>query len=240
MCVCACVRVCRRAHAWMCMHCHLQLFATPWTVALQARLCTEFSRQEYWSMLPFPIPGDLPNPGIEPMSLAPLTLASTFLTTGPPAHEAPLPQPLPNKFTIGLCFISFYLRWWASLVAQWWRLCPPMQEMWVPSLGKEDTLGKEMVSYSNILAWEISWTEELGRLQSMRSKKSQIQLLKNKHQRHSVMRFALTIQSHAWRWGKLVADFCGGKYCKNNKTGYLSNIEKQNIVWHHLYAECQK
>ena len=40
----------------------------PWTVALQAPLFMEFSRQEYWSGLPFPSPGDLPDPGIESMS----------------------------------------------------------------------------------------------------------------------------------------------------------------------------
>ena len=41
-------------------------FATPWTVARQAPLSLGFPRQEYWSGLPFPLPGDLPNPGIEP------------------------------------------------------------------------------------------------------------------------------------------------------------------------------
>ena len=45
---------------------HVQLFATPWTVAHQAPPSMEFSRQEYWSGLPFASPGDLPNPGIEP------------------------------------------------------------------------------------------------------------------------------------------------------------------------------
>ena len=44
--------------------------ATPWTVVCQASLCMGFSRQEYWSGLPFPSPGDLPNPGIEPGSPA--------------------------------------------------------------------------------------------------------------------------------------------------------------------------
>ena len=44
-------------------------FVMPWTVALQAPLSMEFSRQEYWSGLPFPSPGDLPSPGIEPKSL---------------------------------------------------------------------------------------------------------------------------------------------------------------------------
>ena len=49
---------------------HVQLFATPWTVAYQAPLSMGFSRQEYWSELQFPSPGGLPNPGIEPGSPA--------------------------------------------------------------------------------------------------------------------------------------------------------------------------
>ena len=48
----------------------VRLFAISWTVAYQAPLPMEFSRQEYWSGLPFPFPGDLPNPGIEPGSPA--------------------------------------------------------------------------------------------------------------------------------------------------------------------------
>ena len=48
---------------------HVQFFATPWTVACQAPLSMGFSRQEYWSGLPFPPPGDVPDPGIEPVSL---------------------------------------------------------------------------------------------------------------------------------------------------------------------------
>jgi len=47
----------------------LCLFVTPWTVARQAPLSMGFPRQEYWSGLSFPPPGDLPDPGIEPMSL---------------------------------------------------------------------------------------------------------------------------------------------------------------------------
>ena len=46
----------------------VQLFVTPWTVAYQAPPSIGFSRQEYWSGLPFPSPGDLPNPRIEPGS----------------------------------------------------------------------------------------------------------------------------------------------------------------------------
>ena len=48
----------------------IRLFATPWTAAYQAPQSMEFSRQEYWSGLPFPSPGDLPDPGIEPGSPA--------------------------------------------------------------------------------------------------------------------------------------------------------------------------
>ena len=48
----------------------VQLFATPWTVTYQASLSMGFYKQEYWSGLPFPSPGDLPNPGIEPWSPA--------------------------------------------------------------------------------------------------------------------------------------------------------------------------
>ena len=56
-------------------------FAILWTVACQAPLSMRFPRQEYWSGLPFPSPGDLPDPGIEPMSLA---LLGGFFTTESP------------------------------------------------------------------------------------------------------------------------------------------------------------
>ena len=58
----------------------VQLFATPWTVALQAPPSIGFSRQEYWSGLPFPSPRDLPDPGIEPKSP---TLQADALTSEP-------------------------------------------------------------------------------------------------------------------------------------------------------------
>ena len=56
------------------------------------------------------------------------------------------------------------------------RICLPVQEMWVQTLGQEDPLDKEMALLSSILAWEIPWTEEPGGLQSMGSQKSQTQL----------------------------------------------------------------
>ena len=54
------------------------------TVAIQAPLSLGFSRQEYWSGLPFPSSGDLPNPGIEPLSPA---LAGVFFTSEPPEKK---------------------------------------------------------------------------------------------------------------------------------------------------------
>jgi len=58
--------------------------ATPWTVACQAPLAMGFSRQEYWSGLPFPPSGDLPNPGIEPESLCLLHWQVGSLLLAPP------------------------------------------------------------------------------------------------------------------------------------------------------------
>ena len=59
----------------------VQLFVTRWTVAHQAPLSTGFSRQEYWNGLPFLPPGDLPDPGIKPVSLVSPALAGGFFTT---------------------------------------------------------------------------------------------------------------------------------------------------------------
>ena len=59
----------------------VRLFATLWNVTCQALLSMGFSRQEYWSGLPFPPPGDLPDLGIEPMSLISPALAGGFFTT---------------------------------------------------------------------------------------------------------------------------------------------------------------
>ena len=70
-----CVYVCAQS-----VNC-VQFFATPWTVAGQVPLSLGFSRQECWSRLPCPLPGDLPDPGIEPMSPVVPTLAGGFFTT---------------------------------------------------------------------------------------------------------------------------------------------------------------
>ena len=70
-------------HARMCAPpcSRVWLFETPWTVAHQDPLSMEFSRQEYWSGLPFPTPGDLPNPRIEPTSFVPPALAGRIFNS---------------------------------------------------------------------------------------------------------------------------------------------------------------
>ena len=123
----------------------VQLFATPWTVAHQVPPSMEFSRQQYWSGLPFPSPGDLPDPGIEPGSP---TLQADALPSEPPGK--------PNA---------------ASLVAQRLKCLPAIQETQVRSLGREDPLEKEMATHFSTVAWRIPWMEEPGGLQSRGSQR---------------------------------------------------------------------
>ena len=74
---------------------HIQLFAAPWPVACQVPLSMGSPRQEYWRGLPFPSPGDLPDPGIKPVSPA---LAGRFFTTEPP--EKPVDAGIQHKFLL--------------------------------------------------------------------------------------------------------------------------------------------
>ena len=97
------------------------LFATPWTVTYKAPPSMGFSRQEYWSGLPFPSPGDLPNPGIEPRSPA---LQADALTSEPPGRSTGYNSP---KYYSGICCI-------AQLV----KNPPAMQETLTQFLGRED------------------------------------------------------------------------------------------------------
>ena len=67
---------------------HVQVFAIPWTATRQAPLSMGFPRQEYWSRLPFPTPGNLPAPGIKPMSPVSLALKGRFFNH--PANQEAL------------------------------------------------------------------------------------------------------------------------------------------------------
>ena len=97
-CLCPCCNNCLKPflpplhplHPCECMLSCVWLLATLWTVAHQAPLSLGFSRQQYWSGLPFPSLGDLPDQGIEPASLASLTLAGRFFTIAPPGKPSPL------------------------------------------------------------------------------------------------------------------------------------------------------
>ena len=139
------------------------IFPTPWTVAHQAPLSMEFSRQEYWSGLPFLTVGDLPDSGIEPVFPASPALVSRLFTTEPPGAsniEALYPcldvqtiQTLETLKSTGLNQVE-----WMILNSS----CLP----WHLTSGMTN-LEKAMAPHSSTLAWKIPWTEEPGRLQSM-------------------------------------------------------------------------
>ena len=98
MCVCVHTCVCVSVLS------RVQVFATPQTVAHQAPLSMGFPRQEYWSVLPFPPPGDLPDPGIEPSSLVSPALVGGFFTncaTWEALRKFNLPQ-ISLKETVGI------------------------------------------------------------------------------------------------------------------------------------------
>ena len=101
----------------------VQLFVTPWTVAYQAPLSVGFSRQEYWSGLPFPSPGDLPNPEIEPGSS---TLQADALPSEPPGKPVDTMKSL-KKWTCIYCIYFFsptVLPWKLFKIASASRLEP--------------------------------------------------------------------------------------------------------------------
>ena len=107
----------------------------------------------------FPTPGDLPDLGVEPRSLAPPALADRFFTTAPPRKPLHHVQ-MEIKMSPTL---------WTSLVAQTVKCLPTIRETQLQSLGWEDLLEKEMATHSSTLAWKIPWMEKPGRLQSMGS-----------------------------------------------------------------------
>ena len=73
-------------------------------------------------------------------------------------------------------------------MAQTVKNLPAMMETWVQSLGWEDLLEKEIASHSSVLAWEIPWTEEPGRVQSMGSQRVRHDLATKQQQQHNLVR----------------------------------------------------
>ena len=98
---------------YVCVLCHIWLFMTLWTVVFQAPLSMKFSRQEYWSGLPFPTPGHLPDPGIKPTSLVLSAMAGGWVLYHCDAWEAPLQNML-------------------------WARCGPVSGCSLPAGGMED------------------------------------------------------------------------------------------------------
>ena len=130
--------------------------ATPWTVAHQAPLSTGFSRPEYWSGLPFPSPGDLPNPGIEPMSPAFPALASIFSTTEPPGKPqiGAYPWNILSQETFSVTHLPLNLEHTEKPHA-----LPPSTIFLINvyRLGRSPGEGKGY-THSSILTWRIPWT----------------------------------------------------------------------------------
>ena len=111
---------------------------TPWTVTYQAPPSMGFSRQEYWSVLAFPSPGNLPDPRIEP---------------GSPALQADALTSEPNRSIGPACLKSQSVTcWFYSFVPQLVKNPLAMREAWVRSLGWEDPLEKREATHPHVLA----------------------------------------------------------------------------------------
>ena len=138
------------------------LFATLWVLARRAPLSTVFSRQEYWSGLPCTLPGDRPNPGIEPISLMSTVLVGRFFTTrvtwealaniapcckwgegsGAPLQYSCLENPMG-----GGAWLAAVL----GVAKSWTRLSD------FTFTFHFHALEKEMAAHSSVLAWRIPW-----------------------------------------------------------------------------------
>ena len=117
----------------------VRLFVTPWTVPHQAPLSMGFSRQEYWSELPCPSPGDLPNPRIELMSSMSAALAGGFFITSSTWEEA-----------VGL---SLWNKMPSQMADMTHSLCQPSPETKWPVIGHKATFSSGASRSSHI--WSL-------------------------------------------------------------------------------------
>ena len=126
----------------VCVLCCIQLFVTLWTVAHQAPLSLEFSWQKYWSVLPFPCPGDLPDTAIKPTSPESPTLAGRFFTTSPPVEA-----------------LWFSLSAAAKPLQSCSTLCDPIDSSpsvsAVPGILQARVLEWVAISFSNAWKWKV-------------------------------------------------------------------------------------
>ena len=137
---------------------HVQLFANPWTTACQAPLSMEFSRPEYWSGLLFPSPGDLPNPGMEPASLA-LQADSLPSEPGKIIRMGPiLTQPMVSVFIRREIFHMKTrthrenVMWWQRQGLEWFILRSRNAKDWWPPLEPRKKEGRILPEHQ----WEHS------------------------------------------------------------------------------------
>ena len=143
---------------------HVQLFATPWTVAHQVPPSRKFSKQEYWNGWPFPSPGELPDPRIKPGSLALQAGALPSEPTGKPKLCKPM--------LISLGTRRLHSTWWAMLFIQWATplisprchvncdpLTPTMQTAQPDELHSGKTLHDTSEVNLRPLVWAVGQTE---------------------------------------------------------------------------------
>ena len=123
------------SHFWLC--------ATPWTVAHKAPQPTGFSKQEYWSVLPFPTSGDILDPGIEPEYLTSSALSGRLFITS----TSTVPFNFQKSYDIALLFFSF--SWWRSKISACQSKRHNRCSFW--SLDKEDLQEKKMTTQSIFL-----------------------------------------------------------------------------------------
>ena len=128
-----------------------------------------FSRQEYWSGLSCPPPGDVPNPGTEPLSLVSPSLAGEFFSLRfVPLTTLSIQWSLESYYTWVRHFLKAYLID-SPGKASACNAGDTGDTGSIPGLGGSP--GEGMTTHSSILAWRISWTEEPGGLQSMGSQR---------------------------------------------------------------------
>ena len=152
--------------------------------------------------------------------------------------------------TTSKCILfSTHLRFvWVSLVAQMIKIPPAIQETCVWSLGLEDPLQKEMATHSSILAWGIPWTEEPGRLQSMRSQSwTQLSDLIHSFALYSVCASSL-LESIVWwiRDRKYIfilnvqETYTDTGYVLGQDKSFLKGSESRHVMAHILRSQCSE
>ena len=141
---------------------HVRLFATPWTIAYQGPQSMGCSRQEYWSGLPFPSPGDLPDPGIEPRSPALQADALPLSYQGSPKETPNLRMSLFYKYIIQCIQRSFSFTFKTQdlssnafkAVLQYWCNCMVFRYLKLGYFSQEQVLTNVQVSSGKVIIFK--------------------------------------------------------------------------------------